>query len=76
MVLTKPLNHLKINSSNIEEIIDYIRKRIAQNEHFYCIPLNLTKYAMAKTDKKLRAVINSADLVVADGISIVWLSKQ
>ena len=31
---------------------------------------------MAKTDNKLRSVINKADIVIADGIPIVWSTRR
>ena len=57
-------------------MLKFIEKRIAEAKQTYCIPLNLTKYAISKKDLKLREVINSADLIISDGISIVWLSKR
>lgn len=57
-------------------MLDFIRKRVSENKKTYCIPLNLTKYVTSKRDLKLKEVMNSADLVTPDGISMVWLSRR
>lgn len=76
MISNLPLGHLKVSAGDAGEVIDFIRKRISENKKTYCIPLNLTKYVMSKRDPKLKEVINSADLITPDGISIVWLSRR
>jgi len=40
------------------------------------VPLNLTKYELSKRDEKLKRVIKSANIVVADGISLNWFSRR
>lgn len=76
MTHNHPLGHLKISSGDINDILEFISKGISENKKTYCIPLNLTKYVMSKKDIKLQEVINSADLITPDGISIVWLSRR
>lgn len=76
MIETQPLAHLKISAGNIEDMISYVEDRISLGQRTYCIPLNLTKYVYSKKDAKLREAINSANLVISDGVPIVWLSKR
>lgn len=76
MIENHPLGHLKISSGSLEEILEFVGKRISENQKTYCIPLNLTKYVMSKRDIKLQEVIQSANLIVSDGISMVWLSRR
>ena len=76
MISNYPLGHVKISSGDSKEILDFITKRISENQKTYCIPLNLTKYVMSKKDAKLKDVIKSADLIISDGVSMVWLSKR
>jgi N-acetylglucosaminyldiphosphoundecaprenol N-acetyl-beta-D-mannosaminyltransferase len=76
MIVNRPLGHLKISSGDIralEACVDYC---ISNSQHKYCTPLNLTKYVVSKKNKKLQKVINSSDLVIGDGLPIVWLSKK
>ena len=54
MIKNHPLGHLKISSGNIGEVLKFIEKRIADAKRTYCIPLNLTKYSIAKKNLKLR----------------------
>ncbi len=76
MIENLPLGHIKISTGNIDEILKHIEKNISENKSFYCIPLNLTKYVVSKKDCKLREVIKSADLIISDGVPIVWLSRR
>jgi N-acetylglucosaminyldiphosphoundecaprenol N-acetyl-beta-D-mannosaminyltransferase len=76
MISDHPLGHVKISSGDLEEILEFIAERISENRKTYCIPLNLTKYVVSKDDHKLKNVMNAADLLISDGISMVWLSKR
>lgn len=76
MITTQRLAHIKISIGNKTKILDQIERNISDHRHSYCIPLNLTKYVLSKNDAKLRKTINSADLVIADGLPIVWLSRK
>lgn len=76
MIKSHPLGHIKVSSGDSKDVLEFIAKRISENQKTYCIPLNLTKYVMSKNDRKLHDVIQSADLIVSDGISMVWLSKR
>ncbi|MBI5848241.1 MAG: WecB/TagA/CpsF family glycosyltransferase [Nitrospirae bacterium] len=57
-------------------MLAYIEERIIQGKKSRCIPLNLTKYVFAKKDPQLRDAVNSSDLIIADGVPIVWLSRR
>lgn len=76
MIQNLPLGHLKITAGNSNRIMQFMMQGIAEGKKLYCMPLNLTKYVLSKTDLKLRKAILSADLVLSDGISIVWLSRR
>ncbi len=76
MIQNLPLGHLKISTGDVDDIMKYMIHNISEKKKFYCMPLNLTKYVLSKTDLKLRKTILSADLVLSDGISIVWLSRR
>lgn len=76
MTSNRPLAHLKISTGTQDDILSYIEKCIAEDKRIYCIPLNVTKYVLSKKDSKLREVISDSDLVIADGIPIMWLSRR
>jgi N-acetylglucosaminyldiphosphoundecaprenol N-acetyl-beta-D-mannosaminyltransferase len=56
--------------------LGFVDKTIREGRKEYCIPLNLTKYVVSKSDEKLRRVVNSAGFVIADGVPIRWLSLR
>jgi len=60
----------------MNEIMTYVASRIDDNQKSYVMPLNLSKYIVSKKDFKLRKSILSADLVISDGVPIVWLSRR
>lgn len=76
MTLNRPLAHLKISTGTQDDILSYIEECIAEDKRIYCVPLNVTKYVLSKKDSKLREVISDSDLVIADGIPIMWLSRR
>jgi N-acetylglucosaminyldiphosphoundecaprenol N-acetyl-beta-D-mannosaminyltransferase len=50
---------------------NFIRSRVPHQ----IVVVNVAKLVKAQTDKYLRHIINEADLVGADGVPLVWLSK-
>ncbi len=70
------LGHLKVTPGDMGTYLSCIEKYVNTEHKSYCVPLNLTKYVMAKKDLKLRSVINSADIILPDGKSIVLLSRR
>lgn len=74
--VSQNLGHLKITPGDTKEILAMIEQMIDERKGSYCIPINLTKYVVSKNDKKLTKSINDADLVIADGVPIKWLSKR
>jgi len=71
-----PLGHLKVSSGTIDDAIKFIYDCISSQSKAYCIPLNLTKYVLSKSDEKLKQVIREANMIISDGVPIVWLSKR
>lgn len=76
MISNLPLGHLIISSGTKNDFLSYLKTCLAAKKRTYCIPLNLTKYVVSKQDLKLKKVINSADITIADGIPIMWMSRR
>jgi len=76
MIVNRPLGHLKVSSGAMDDVVSFVGTCLSEDKKAYCIPLNLTKYVVAKKDSKLRKVISGADLIIPDGLSIVWLSRR
>jgi N-acetylglucosaminyldiphosphoundecaprenol N-acetyl-beta-D-mannosaminyltransferase len=76
MIAHYPLGHLKISAGDLSLFLSYLKNSIRKKEKSYCIPLHITKYELSKADQKLRDVINSADMVIADGAPIPWFCRR
>jgi len=58
-------------ADTLEHCDQFIRTRVPHQ----IVVVNVAKLVKAKADRKLRRIINEADLVGADGVPLVWLSK-
>jgi len=76
MIANSPLGHLKISRGGLPLFVSYVKETIEHKRKAYCIPLNVTKYELAKSDPKLRETIKNAQLVIADGSPIYWLGRR
>ena len=76
MIQSCKLGHLKVTSGELNVLVDQIDQWIAGEDCHTCIPLNISKYVMARTDAKLANAINGADMVIADGMPIRWLAHR
>jgi N-acetylglucosaminyldiphosphoundecaprenol N-acetyl-beta-D-mannosaminyltransferase len=54
------------------QAVDAIIKERRPRQH---VVVNALKFAMMKSDPKLKEIINSCDMVSADGLPVVWASK-
>lgn len=71
---TKFLNY-NIDNLTFDETIDKIIELINSGKTNQHVVLNAAKITLMGRDKKLAKIVNSCDLISADGISIVWASK-
>ncbi len=71
---TKFLNY-NIDNLTFDETIDKIIELINSGKTSQHVVLNAAKITLMEKDKKLAKIVNSSDLISADGISIVWASK-
>jgi len=76
MITNFPLGHLKISQGDLKSCVSRVESAVRNHQKTYCLPLNLTKYVVSKDDLKLRKVINSADIVIADGAPIYWFGRR
>lgn len=58
-----------------KNIIDQLENMIKANSSQYIVPLNPEMVMMAQADEDFRNAINSASLVLPDGIGIIWASR-
>ena len=70
------IGKLHVSEGSLEEIRERVLGGLQDGEKAYCIPLNVTKYSMAKSDPKLLQALQQASYVTADGLPITWLARK
>jgi N-acetylglucosaminyldiphosphoundecaprenol N-acetyl-beta-D-mannosaminyltransferase len=76
MITNYPLGHLKISGGDLPLLLSHVNNCIQNRKKSYCLPLHMTKYELSKADQKLKNVIRSADIVLADGAPIQWFCRR
>jgi len=76
MIKNFPLGHLKISQGDLKLFLSYVEYCVQHDKKSYCMPLHITKYEVSKRDQKLKKVINSANIVIADGVPISWFCRR
>ncbi|MCI0490211.1 MAG: WecB/TagA/CpsF family glycosyltransferase [Blastocatellia bacterium] len=66
---------IAINNLSEAEVLNAIDGLIAQGGAHYMVVVNAAKAVAASRDERLRSVLDEADLVTADGMSVVWASR-
>ena len=63
------------DKDNESKMLEKIGRMIKDNEQHYIVTPNPEIVMVAQEDKKLRYILNKADLVIPDGIGIIWASQ-
>lgn len=73
----KRINFLNTEIDNVtmSEAIDIIDKFINDGKYHYVVTPNVDHIIKLEKDEEFRRVYNEADLVLADGMPIIWISK-
>jgi N-acetylglucosaminyldiphosphoundecaprenol N-acetyl-beta-D-mannosaminyltransferase len=66
---------LTIHALTLEQTADRVERLIREGPVHQQVSINVDKAVKADRDPELRAIINGADLVNADGAPIVWASR-
>lgn len=64
----------EVDRISLDDCVRYLDKAIEQRQSCHVVLVNAAKIVKAYLDKELALIINSADLVGADGVPIVWAS--
>ncbi|OJG62545.1 WecB/TagA/CpsF family glycosyltransferase [Enterococcus malodoratus] len=71
---------LPIDDGNLEETVEEILDRIQRDEVIEHVGVNSNKVVLSRRNAKIREIIQQADMVSADGYSVVrachWLKKK
>ena len=66
---------VKINNYSFEQTVKIIEEFIVAKKPHYLVTLNPEMVVSAQNDKKFKKIINDADIVVPDGVGIIWAAK-
>jgi N-acetylglucosaminyldiphosphoundecaprenol N-acetyl-beta-D-mannosaminyltransferase len=66
----------RIDFLNLEESMSKIRQTIARKTKLWIVSANPELIYRAYRNRELRAMINSADLILPDGVGVLWAAKQ
>lgn len=69
------ISGVRIDRVSMEETLAQCDQFIKTRVPHQIVVVNVAKLVKAQTDKYLRHIINEADLVGADGVPLVWLSR-
>jgi len=67
--------NIDISISNIDDLLQRSSLLIDNNQKFYICTVNAFLAVRANEDKWLLTILNKADIVVPDGMPIVWYSR-
>lgn len=72
---TERLFNLPVQSGSMEDVVQKIYTTILSKSQLFQVSLNASKIVSIQKDKELMNSVKSADLLTADGQSLVWASK-
>lgn len=70
------LLNTQVNNVNMDEIVRIIEKLIADEKRSYVIPINVDVVMKIEVDRYLKQIVDEADIVLADGKPLIWISKM
>lgn len=65
----------KIDNLNMEEAISYIDLLIQKGKPAYVVTPNVDHIVKLENDEEFRRVYEQADLILTDGMPLIWISK-
>lgn len=67
--------NIEIDNLSMDESIEYIDKLIKRKKNSYVVTPNVDHIVKLENDMEFLEVYNNADLVLTDGMPLVWISK-
>lgn len=64
-----------VNNITMEETLNEIEKMILDNKKSYIVAINVDVVMKIENDKYLKKITDNADIVLADGKPLIWISK-
>ena len=66
---------LPIDDLTMDEAIESVRQHLERKESMFVVYVNSDVAVKAEKDEKLKRAIRSADMILADGMPLVWISR-
>lgn len=66
---------LEISNLTHNEVLSYFKDKIEAKEKVFCVTLNVDILRIANLNKEYLKVIKASNLIFADGMPLVWLSR-
>ena len=73
---TVKLLGVDLNALRMSDVLDVCREHIAKRHRLTIGIVNVAKIINARKDPNLRAALDEADIVLADGAPLIWLSRM
>lgn len=64
-----------VDNVSMKEAIDRIEELIKEDGYHYVVTPNVAHVVQIENDEDFRAIYNDADLVLTDGMPLIWISK-
>ncbi|ELC8443047.1 WecB/TagA/CpsF family glycosyltransferase [Clostridium perfringens] len=65
----------KVDNLTMDEALEKVEKLILDKKASYVVTPNVDHIVKLETDKEFQAVYNNADLILTDGMPLIWISK-
>lgn len=65
-----------VNNLTLQEAVDAIEVLVEQKKGAYVVPINVDVVMKIENDPALKAIADSADMVLVDGTPLVWIAKH
>lgn len=69
------LLNTRVNSVTITEAVDAIEQWVRSGTKAYVVPINVDVVMKIEHDPYLKTIVDEADMVLTDGMPLVWISK-
>lgn len=67
--------NIEVDNVNMEESIKIIEKLILKNDNSYVVTPNVDHIVKLEHDDEFKKAYENADLILADGMPLIWISK-
>ncbi|WP_415299036.1 WecB/TagA/CpsF family glycosyltransferase [Clostridium perfringens] len=68
--------NIEVDNLTMDEAIDTAEKLILKKEPSYVVTPNVDHIVKLETDKEFQEVYKNADLILTDGMPLIWISKM